>query len=340
MRIFKKLGAAMLAVVMMFVTLAVTAFAADTIGTNPTTLKDGVKVTDQIPYSGQRNYDNGANYIDYKFTAPADGKMVITFDALINDTFIDVYNASNYEVIKVDSIAVNAGTKEYNRVVWNTSSGVASYVLTFKVTKGDYYIRARRIFSRYNWEAMGEAGNGRIHITAEMQKPEAPEVKVTAKTFDSLTLGWNEPVDVTAYDILYKEKTATKWTTVSNIKDNTYTIKNLKASTTYYYCIRAKAGGIVGKVGKTYAAKTASSKLTAPSVSGTKRAIMVSWKPVTGATSYKLGYSLDKKTWYYVTTTSTSAAFPVTSGKTYYYTVQAKNSASSSAWSTIKSVKA
>ena len=63
---------------------------------------------------------------------------------------------------------------------------------------------------------------------------------IKKKTYNSVTLKWSKNTDATGYEI--QQYKSGKWTTIKNIKTNkttSYTIKGLKASTTYKFRIRA-----------------------------------------------------------------------------------------------------
>ncbi len=339
MRLKQRIAGVFLAAVTTVSALSVSAFAADPIGTNPTVLKDGVQVTEQIPYDDSKNYDDGHNYADFKYTVPADGFMVVTYDASIDAADLRVYRDDTKQKVGYDKDfgGVKTGYSDYYGNHWDETAGVLSAARRFEVQKGDYIIRISRHFEQ--WVDMGGEGNGRVHIMVEMQKPDLPSsVKVAKKTENSFTLTWAEPEGVNAYDIRYKASGDKKWTTVEDIEDNTATIKKLKANTKYSYCIRSKAGEIISDWSKAASVKTSSPKnvkFTAPVIDSS---VTITWKEVKDATGYNVKYSTDNKNWKTVSVTDTSCAIKVTSGKKYYYAVQAKNSAKKGPWSATKSI--
>lgn len=326
--------------------LSVTAFAIDPVGSGELIeLKEGVETTAQIKYVDTRDLDDGHNYVDFRYTAPSDGVMLISWDASIDNTMITVYRDKNKQVIEPFDRNLAAG--RYNLNVSNSpngyqfdeNSGFMSVVNSYNVEKGDYIFRIERWFS---WGG-GSRGNGRIHITAAMQKPDAPtDIKVSDKTDTSFTLTWAEPDNAESYDIRYKASSAKSWTTVEDIKDNKATVSKLKAATKYSYCVRSKAGDIAGEWSKAATVTTSDPKnvkIAAPTVNNAKLTIEISWKAVKNATGYNVKYSTDKKNWKTVSVTGTSYYLPVTAGKTYYYAVQGKNSAKAGTWSATKSIK-
>lgn len=348
-KLSKKIVAAVLAAATALTALTVSAFANDVIGTNPTTLKDGVEVTTQIPYeegyTGNGNvYDDGKNYKDFKFTVPVDGKLKITFDISCNRTLVTCFRADNMQEVANDGIEVKNGSRDGSAQIWNENASVYSGAIYFKVEKGDYYIRVRRdIWEKWGRWRGGFYGNGRLHITAEMVKPEAPqEIQVTDKTDTSLRFQWREPEGCASYDLRYKASGDSKWTTVSEIMDNNYTVKKLKGATKYTYQMRSRtASGLVGEWSKAASVKTTDPKnvtFAVPKVSASV-AVHITWGAVKNATGYKFQYSTDKKTWKTITVVDPEVNMPVTSGKTYYYKVAAKNSAKTGSYSKIYSIK-
>lgn len=349
MKLAKKIIAAALAAATALTMLTVSAFANDVIGTNPTTLKDGVEVTEQIPYddshtSGYDNnviFDDGHNYLDFKFTAPASGTLKITYDISCNRTMITCFRADDLQEVPIDRHEAKTGSAGGAVAEWNENTSVFSGCAYFKVEKGDYYIRVRRdIWEQWGRWKGGSMGNGRLHITAEMEKPEAPkDIKVTDKTDTTLRFQWAEPDNGTSYDLRYKASGASKWTTVSDIKDNNVTVKKLKASTKYTYQMRTRAGDIVGEWSESASVKTADAKNVKFAAPTFESKVTLTWKSVANASGYKVRYSTDKKSWKTVTVEENSYKLSVSAGKTYYVQVAAKNSAKTGPWSKTQTVK-
>lgn len=348
MKLGKKIVAAVLAAATALTALTVSSFANDVIGTNPTPLKDGVQVTAQIPYDESDNLDNGHNYADFKFTVPSSGKIMITYDISCNSTILECYRADNMEQLKNAGHEAKCGEAMGDVAKWNSSASMFSGIKYYNVEEGDYYIRVRRYINNKNsFNAAtygdGRKGNGRLHITAEMVKPEAPQdIQVAEKTDTTVKLQWREPDNASSYDLRYKAGGASQWTTVTDIMDNNYTIKKLKGATKYTYQMRSKtASGIVGEWSKSATVKTTDPKnvkFDVPKVN-TSVAVHITWGAVKNATGYKFQYSTDKKNWKTITVEDPAVDMPVTPGKTYYYKVAAKNSAKTGSFSKVYSIK-
>lgn len=348
MKLRQKIAGIFMAAVTALSALSVTAFATDPVGSgNPTVLKDGVEATEQIKYDSSMDYDNGHNYADFVYTAPADGTLVINYDIAVDFSGFNVYKGKTKQEMSSETCDVLTGRiQSFWGNTQDDNAGLFAAELTYKVEKGeDYFIRVSRAFPHAVGGTFtgGQAGNGRVHITAEMKKPDVPSgVKVSTKTDTSFTLTWAEPDEADAYDIRYKASSAKSWTTVEDIQDNKATINKLKGGTKYSYCIRSKAGEIVGEWSKAASVTTddpKNVKIAAPTVNNAKLTAEISWKAVKNATGYNVKYSTDKKNWTTVKVTETSCYIPVAAGKTYYYAVQGKNSAKTGSWSATKSIK-
>lgn len=148
MNLGKRIAAAVIAVATALTALTVSAFAADPVGTNPTTLKEGKQVTEQIVYNDDKDYDNGHNYTDFKFSVPADGTMILTFDAAIDQAFINTYTSDTKQTVEGK---YEMKTGEYNNewiggsigfnrnaICWNSDAGMSAGEISYEVTKGDY----------------------------------------------------------------------------------------------------------------------------------------------------------------------------------------------------------
>ncbi len=349
MKLAKKIIAAALAAATALTMLTVSAFANDVIGTNPTTLEDGVEITEQIPYddthesSNDTNkvFDDGHNYVDFIFTVPASGTLKITYDISCDTSRISCYRADDMQAVKVDRYESKTGNVSFDVALWDPNTSIYSGCAYFKVNKGVHYIRVQRDIW-FNWGDWGGStlGNGRLHITAEMEKPEAPkDIKVTDMTDTTLRFQWAEPDNGTSYDLRYKAKGASKWTTVSEIMDNNVTVKKLKASTKYTYQMRTRAGDIVGDWSESASVKTADAKNVKFAAPTFESKVTLTWKKVAKASGYKVRYSTDKKNWKTVTVEENSCELSVSAGKTYYVQVAAKNSSKTGPWSKTQTVK-
>ncbi len=336
MNLGKRIAAAVIAAATAITALSVSAFAADVIGTNPTKLKDGKQETFQIPYDDSGNYDDGHNYKDLSFSVPTEGQIKVTFDASIDMFMVYCYRDDTKKQLSNSGDYKTAGGYDsyYEAYTWNSNTSIYSGYKFYKVEKGDYIFRVAR-------HKRGTKGNGRVHMTVEMVKPDAPQdIQIVDKTDTTAKLQWREPDTATSYDLRYKAGNG-KWTTVTDIMDNNVTIKKLTGATKYTYQMRSHAGELVGEWSKAASFKTTDPtnvKFDTPKFKSAV-AVHIEWNAVKNATGYKFQYSTDQKNWKTITVKDAAVDMPVVSGKTYYYKVAAKNSAKTGSFSKVQSVK-
>ena len=118
--------------------------------------------------------------------------------------------------------------------------------------------------------------------------------KAKSKSYNSITLQWNKNTSATGYEL--QKWNGKKWVALTKITKNsttTYTVKGLKASTTYKYRIRAYK--TIGKATQYSAYSATLSVRTNPSnMSGfkakrtAKTSVTLQWRKNTSATGYEI----------------------------------------------------
>ena len=195
-------------------------------------------------------------------------------------------------------------------------------------------------------------GNYSGEMTAKfsilLAKPAKP--KVSAKTSASaVKLSWKKVTGAQYYRI-YSYNTSTKqYKGIANTKNLSYTVKKLKAGTTYYYLVRSFY--VMSNNEKSYSPYTVKDNVKAvtlcaaprvkASVSG--KTVTLKWAKCANAKFYKV-FQYNAKTKKYTAlkrTTALSAKLSAQAVGTHYYLVRAYNSASTgSAYSTKNLAKA
>lgn len=170
------------------------------------------------------------------------------------------------------------------------------------------------------------------------------------QTTSSVKLTWSKVSGATGYRVYkYEGKKLVK---VADTKNTNYTIKNLKAGTSYKYAVKAYT--TVGKptyLSAAYTQLTTATKPATPTLkvtAGTKQAAL-SWNKISGATGYEVYMSTKKDSGYKkVTTVKKNGTVKYTQkslkkGRTYYFKVRVYKTVDSkniySAYSSVKSVK-
>ena len=117
--------------------------------------------------------------------------------------------------------------------------------------------------------------------------------KAKSKSYNSITLQWNKNASATGYEL--QKWDGKKWVALTKITKNsttTYTVKSLKASTTYKYRIRAYK--TIGKATQYSGYKELSVNTNPSNMSGfkakstAKTSVTLQWKKNTSATGYEI----------------------------------------------------
>ena len=132
------------------------------------------------------------------------------------------------------------------------------------------------------------------NYTAKLTIANMSGFKAKSKSYNSITLQWNKNTSATGYEL--QKWNGKKWVALTKITKNsttTYTVKSLKASTTYKYRIRAYK--TIGKATQYSAYSATLSVRTNPSnMSGfkakriAKTSVTLQWMKNTSATGYEI----------------------------------------------------
>ena len=268
-------------------------------------------------------------------------------------SYKDAYTAT-LTLAKIGGFKVKAKDSTSITLQWNKNSSASGYIieayngktwvqvtkvtsnntLTYKVTK----LSASKTY-RYRIKAYKTEGKSTAYsaysatLSVNTNPTNISGFKAKAKSYNSITLQWNKNTSATGYEL--QKWDGKKWVTLTKISKNsttTYTVKSLKASTTYKYKIRAYK--TIGKATQ-YSAYTATLSVnTNPSnMSGFKaksksyNSITLQWNKNTSATGYEL-QKWDGKKWVTLTKISKNSTITYTvkslkASTTYKYRIRA-----------------
>ena len=222
----------------------------------------------------------------------------------------------------------------YNGKTWSQVTKIAkNSTLTYKVTKLSASKTYQYRIKAYKTEGKATAYSANSATLSVNTNPSGMSgYKIKSKTATSVTLQWNKNASATGYEL--QKWDGKKWVALTKITKNsttTYTIKSLKASTTYKYKIRAYK--TIGKATQ-YSGYTELSVNTNPTnMSGFKaksksyNSVTLQWNKNTSATGYEL-QKWDGKKWVALTkiTKNSTTTYTVKSLKastTYKYRIRA-----------------
>ena len=223
----------------------------------------------------------------------------------------------------------------YNGKTWSQVTKIAkNSTLTYKVTKLSASKTYQYRIKAYKTEGKATAYSANSATLSVNTNPSNMSgFKAKSKSYNSITLQWNKNTSATGYEL--QKWDGKKWVTLTKISKNstiTYTVKSLKASTTYKYRIRAYK--TIGKTTQYSAYTTTLSVNTNPSnMSGFKakaksyNSITLQWNKNTSATGYEL-QKWDGKKWVTLTkiaknSTTTYTVKSLKASTTYKYRIRA-----------------
>ncbi len=148
----------------------------------------------------------------------------------------------------------------------------------------------------------GEASNLISTLTLPGQ---TKNLKVAEADNSSITLAWDKASGATGYELYYRNATTKKFTRFAVTSATKYTIKNLKAGSSFVFAVRAYAkNGSAVTFGKASNNLTAKVALTLAKVQNLRldafneKAYRIRWDTVKGAEGYQVGiYDTQAKKW-------------------------------------------
>ena len=293
-----------------------------------------VKAVNSVGTSGYSNIVSGKA----KTAAPAAPSVTIGNSSTGKPqlTWKAVSGAVKYEVYR--STRQNSG---YSLLGTTTST---SYVNTGASTGTTYYYRVKAV----NRNGMASGYSNIVSGKAKAAAPAAPSVTAGNSSTGKPRLTWKAVSGATSYRVFRSESRGTGYSLLGTTSSTSYVNTGAAAGKTYYYRVKAvnrdgMASGYSNIVsGKAKAAAPAAPSVTAGNSSTGKPRL--TWKAVSGATSYRVLRSESRGTGYRLLGTTSSTSYVNTgaaAGKTYYYRVKAVNrDGMASAYSNIVSGKA
>ena len=255
------------------------------------------------------------------------GKPKLTWNA--------VSGATSYRVFRSES----RGTG-YSLLGTTTAT---SYTNTGAAVGKTYYYRVKAVNS------VGTSGYSNIVSgKAKTAAPAAPSVTAGNSSTGKPQLTWKAVSGAVKYEVYRSTRQNSGYSLLGTTTSTSYVNTGASTGTTYYYRVKAvnrdgMASGYSNIVsGKAKAAAPAAPSVTAGNSSTGKPRL--TWKAVSGATSYRIYRSESRGTGYSLLGTTSSTSYVNTgaaAGKTYYYRVKAVNrDGMASAYSNIVSGKA
>ena len=287
----------------------------------------------------------------YKGTAADWAKISIGYgnEDLTNATLHCAKSAPAAPVVKIGNSAASGKPV----LTWNAVEGATSYRIYRSTAKGSGYSLLGTVTATsytntgakagttyyYRVKAVNDAGLSPYSNIVSGQaksvtpKPSAPVVKIgNSAASGKPMLTWNAVSGATSYKVYRATSQNGTYSLLGTVTTTSYTNTGAKAGTAYYYKVKA-----VNSAGESAFSNIVSGQATVTTLtlghSSTSGKPQLTWKAVSGAASYKVYRATAKNGVYSVINTTKALTYTNTGaalGTTYYYKVEALNSAGKS----------
>lgn len=231
----------------------------------------------------------------------------------------------------------------------DTTTGT-SYTDTGLTTGKTYSYRIDAVYYKYvtegsemifkSWSSIQS-----VEVKAASTKPGTPVITLSNKASTGKNIvKWETVSNAEKYQVYRATSKTGTYSLVKTTTGTSYIDTKTTAGKTYYYKVRAvSADGTKGSYSsiKSRVCDCAQPVVTMSNVASTGKN-KVTWKAITGATSYKVYRATSKTGTYSLVKTTTGTSYTdtkATAAKTYYYKVKAYSSKSSSATSVYSAIK-
>ena len=249
-------------------------------------------------------------------TAPLNLETAKTTYNSVTLSWSQVIGAKGYEIYAAESAN---GTFKRVKITSDTT-----FTHTNLATNKSYFYKIKA----YSQDITTYYGPFSNTISAKLSFTAPVNLKVTNKTYNSVSLSWSKVQDAKGYEIWMASAKDGKYTKVTSTTSTSYTHKNLATNKTYYHKIRAYTGNPT--VYTSYSGAV-SSKLSLASPQNFKIAkktynsVSLSWSKVQDAKGYEIWMATSKDGKYTKVTSTTSTSYihkNLTTNKTYYYKIR------------------
>ncbi len=285
-----------------------------------TTVKSGNKVYGNLYTGSDKDY--------YKINIPASGKLKVVFNREESELA-----GSGWKFSLIDAVGSVLETVDIG------NSLNATWTSKTIVNEGNYYIKMESVNSN---KAPSADIDYNLTFTYTMTAPKLSSMKNVSS---GVELKWSKVEDCDGYYV-YRKAGSGDWKKLTTIKGESkvsYTDKSAKTGTKYSYKVCAYDGSTKSE----YSSSKTITFLSAPkakSVSSSKSGVTFTWSKVSGASGYEVYRATGSGSYKKLVTVKSGSTVKfvdksASKGKTYKYKVRAYKGDSTSAFSSVKTIK-
>lgn len=278
-----------------------------------------------------KNVSSDKNY-KYKIKAVCENGNSYTSKAkaayyLATPVLKSAYNSQKGVVVKWDAVA----SAEYYNVYRKVLNG--SWIKIGKTTDVSFVDKTAKGATQYFYTVIANNSAGTSSYDGSgitVVYIQAPSLSSVTNKNGSVIVKWNSVKGAKGYNVYRKTSKNGKWTKLTTTTNTSYTDKNIKSGSNYYYTVKAYNG----KNTSSYVTNGIATKyLATPKLTKIKSAqngVYVSYSKITGATGYAIYRKTGNGKWVKLATVSgnnktTYLDKTAKKGVTYTYTVRAVN---------------
>lgn len=295
-----------------------------TVSSSVTSFEDN-DVENNVKYTYSVRAKNEAGY-DY-------AKEDISIRYMVAPSKITLKNEDGKVVVSWSKVEGATAYRVYRRII-DTDGYVCEWEPFKKITATSYEDKTAKSGVEYEYavRVYSDDGNSDLYSEKGIVYLDVPEFSVKATT-SGVSISWDKVDGATGYKIFRKVKGG-KWKTIktTSAKTTSYTDKDATSGKKIYYAVKAINGSYISE----YDTHTVTYiKTPTVSIKNITSGVRVSWKKVSGATSYEVYRKAGSaKSWKKIKTTKSTAYTDksVKSGTTYKYCIRAIGSSAKSAY--------
>lgn len=284
-----------------------------------------------------KEYTYSVKVIKNNFTSDTKVPLSAKFEVLSTPELVSAKGADDGITVKWNTVKSAKGYIIYRKTEsgkWTRLAEITGSVSSFKDTTAKNGVSYTYTVKAYSGTL--ESGCDYSGVTA--MRLATPSIKSVTNASNGVSVKWSKVTGAEGYYVYRKVSGAKSYTKIATVKKGStvsYTDKEAKSGTTYYYTVKAYHGADVSKTKASDAIKYLATPVV--KASNTSNGVSVKWNKITGAKGYYVyRKAVGEKKYTKIATIKKASTVSYTdkkakAGTTYLYTVKAYNGSYASA---------